>query len=401
MKLAEPHSQKQQLADSIITALLVLFLASSAFSIAIAQIAYFGALIIWAGKMLVERRNLVPRTPMDWYFVAFGIAEILSTLFSDYPLYAALYMQRRLLIIPILYILLGNVSTEKTARVFVTAFLASATGVALWSLRELVLDFNSYATFQKRLGEFQIYMTTGTIMMFASLLVIPFAFHPQTPRKLRLLAVGVFTPLLVTLLFTFTRSAWLGFVTGIAVIVLQRRRLGGVVALVAIVLVSLLAVPALRDRVVSIVDLQDATNSFRLKLWSIGLRIASDHPIVGIGDIGAETVWADYAPPEWRPEGHFHSNIVHWLVTLGGVGLAVVLALFVRIGVVLWRLHRDHSRGWFAGSVTLGALAALIAFHVNGLFEWSFGDTEVAMQLWAMVGLALAAAKVTDLHPQA
>lgn len=396
MKEAEPDMERRQTVDSIIGALLVVFLAASAFSIAIAQSAYFIALAIWVAKMAIARRSLFPRTPLDWYFVAFGVAEIVSTLFSDFPAYSALYAQRRLTIIPIVYILMGNVSSEKTVKIFVLAFLASATGVALWSLRVLVLDFQAYATFQKRLGEFQIYMTTGTIMMFASLLVMPFVMNPHVPRKMRMLAAGALLPVLLTLLFTFTRSAWLGFIVGVAVIVLRKPRFMTLMAVAAVVIVSLLAVPALRDRAASIVDPQDATNSFRLNLWAIGLRIAADHPIVGIGDVGAETVWDDYAPPDWKPEGHFHSNIVHWLVTLGGLGLAVIVLLFVRLGTVLWRLQRRHSGEWFAGSVTLGAFAGLVAFHVNGLFEWSFGDTEVAMQLWAMVGMALAAAKVID-----
>ena len=151
-----------------------------------------------------------------------------------------------------------------------------------------------------------------------------------------MLAAGALLPVLLTLLFTFTRSAWLGFVVGAAVIVFRRPRFMTIVAVAAVVVVSLVAVPALRDRAASIVNPQDATNSFRLNLWTIGLRIADEHPIVGIGDVGAETVWEDYAPPEWRPEGHFHSNIVHWLVTLGGLGLAVIVRRFVRLGTVLW-----------------------------------------------------------------
>jgi hypothetical protein len=42
----------------------------------------------------------------------------------------------------------------------------------------------------------------------------------------------------------------------------------------------------------------------------------------------------------------------------------------------------------------LGALASYLGFQVNGLFEWNFGDAEIAMLLWLTVGLALSAQKI-------
>jgi hypothetical protein len=35
----------------------------------------------------------------------------------------------------------------------------------------------------------------------------------------------------------------------------------------------------------------------------------------------------------------------------------------------------------------------MAGFHVNGLFEWNFGDSEIIMLIWATVGMALAAEK--------
>jgi hypothetical protein len=49
---------------------------------------------------------------------------------------------------------------------------------------------------------------------------------------------------------------------------------------------------------------------------------------------------------------------------------------------------------WLLGSLSLGALASYAGFHIMGLFEWNFGDHEIAVLLWLTVGLSLASAKI-------
>ena len=55
----------------VILGLLTLFLLSSAFSIALTQTGYFGALILWAGTMIAWREFAVPRTPLDLFFLGY------------------------------------------------------------------------------------------------------------------------------------------------------------------------------------------------------------------------------------------------------------------------------------------------------------------------------------------
>jgi hypothetical protein len=54
--------------------------------------------------------------------------------------------------------------------------------VSLYSFIPLVMRLGDYLSFHRRLGEFQIYMTAGGIMMIALLLLLPFVVHRDTPR---------------------------------------------------------------------------------------------------------------------------------------------------------------------------------------------------------------------------
>ena len=90
-----------------------------------------------------------------------------------------------------------------------------------------------------------------------------------------------------------------------------------------------------------------------------------------------------------------HNNFIIIGATLGIPGLAVLLALFVQIVIVEWKALRSVPRHeWLLRGTVLGCIASFTGFQVNGLFEWNFGDAEIAMLLWLSVGLALAADRI-------
>jgi O-antigen ligase len=236
--------------------------------------------------------------------------------------------------------------------------------------------------------------------MIAALMLIPFALHPATPRRVRIAAVLGLLPVLFSLYATVTRGAYLAVVAGaIAIAVIRNRRLllplGAIVALTII-----FAPPFVESRIRSIVDLHHPENSSRLMVWTASTRIIAEYPLLGVGDIDLGALFRKYAPPGY-PDlwGHAHNNALHFLATLGVVGFAAVVWMFVRMWTAAWRIHRKTKDEWFAGSLALGALAVFVGVQVHGLTEWSFGDQEVAVLLWTSLGLAMAVARsrgITD-----
>jgi O-antigen ligase len=85
---------------------------------------------------------------------------------------------------------------------------------------------------------------------------------------------------------------------------------------------------------------------------------------------------------------------LQFLVTLGLVGFVAVVAMFVKIFVIEWRIYRKVRTDWFRGSVSLGALAVFVGFQMNGLTEWTFGDQEVVILFWITLGIALAVGRL-------
>jgi O-antigen ligase len=246
-----------------------------------------------------------------------------------------------------------------------------------------------------RLAPFQIYMTAGGILMMAFLMLAPIMIHVATPLRVRILSVVASIPILLALLLTFTRSSWLGALAGLITVGVSKTRIV-LVAVVAIVLIFvLIAPPQFIDRARSSFDLSHPDNRGRLLMWKTGVAIFLDNPLVGIGDIGVEKVYDKYAPPWQERQGHLHNNLLMWLVTLGIVGTTALLAFFLKILQTEFLSLRATS-SWLSNGLALGAIAVFFGFHVNGLFEWNFGDAEPLTLFYAIFGLSMRAKEISE-----
>jgi O-antigen ligase len=247
----------------------------------------------------------------------------------------------------------------------------------------------------QRLGIFQFYMTTSELMMIAALFLLAFAVHRDTPRNVRFAALAGLVPVLISLYATVTRGAYLGFVAGALVISLIRNRKLLIPIVLLIVLVLLFAPPFVEQRVKSIIDLHHPENLGRIMIWTAGLRIFADHPWVGVGDIDLGDLLREYADPGYQGLwGHMHNVPLQYLVTLGLVGFAVVVALFLSIVLTEWRAYRSARDHWFLGSIPLAALGVFSGLQAHGLTEWTFGDQEAMVLFWTTVGFAIAAGNI-------
>jgi O-antigen ligase len=238
-------------------------------------------------------------------------------------------------------------------------------------------------------------MTEGGIKMFTLLMLIPFLMHSDTPKKWKLFAVIGSVIMILGLVVTQTRSSWLGFIAGIITIgLLKNKKI--IYALILLVVVFVLIAPSdFRTRAASIFDPHMTSNLSRIHMLTTGWRMFLDHPIVGTGDIDLKRLYVTYITPIDEGEGgHLHNNFMMLLVTLGIVGFAATTALFIKIFLVEIEAVRSTRTHWLYGSITLGAVASYIGFHVNGLFEWNFGDHEIAVLLWFTVGMALTSTKL-------
>lgn len=106
------------------------------------------------------------------------------------------------------------------------------------------------------------------------------------------------------------------------------------------------------------------TAESRLRIWQSALRIAADHPLVGVG-WGNTFRWsADYGAGE---EGiTTHNNLLGILTETGIPGLGLYLAFF---GSIVWSLgKRIRAADDFASREGRAVLCGIAAYFVGGMF---------------------------------
>lgn len=283
---------------------------------------------------------------------------------------------------------------ERWARRAVAVLLVSAVAATIFALSKFVAAGPWFPSrVRGAVGHALTY--GGQAMLLAS---IAFALAVRVrARGLRVLSILLLGLILPALVFSFTRSAWLGFLLA-AAIILATWRARWIAALAATALVVAALLPGVyRERVLSIADPASPWNVERVHMWSAGVRMFRDHPLTGVGIQDLHPLYMKYKDPGAKEHvGHLHSVWVQVAATMGIVGLAALVWLFVGLTRSAARGLRAKLRAPPRGdrfdlALQLGVAAGLAGFALAGLFEWNLGDEELMDLLCVLVGMALAA----------
>ncbi len=272
----------------------------------------------------------------------------------------------------------------------IAVLLAVSAGVALFGVAAWVREGASFGARARGLSGH--WMTFGGQLLLEMSLAAGIALAARD-RRWRLGALAVFAVCLVALGVTFTRSAWIGLVVALAVM-LGLTRARWLAALAAAVAAAVWLAPgAWHARLVSVFDPANPWNQQRVLMWQAGLHMFRDHPLTGLGLQDLMTAYDRYRLPlATERVGHLHNVWVQIAASMGVVGLAAFVWLYAALVRTAGRGLRAQLRGGgLAAGVRLGVVAGLIGFLAAGTFEWNFGDEELLYPLFTLVGIAWAA----------
>jgi len=260
-----------------------------------------------------------------------------------------------------------------------TALAYADVGLYQWGTREvfwnpkLQVD-NAYAPFFRVNSVFWDpsiygrYLVVGILATLALVLV---------GLRVRLLAVGIaaIAVMWAGLLFSFSQSSFAALLAGTlaAATYAWRWRAAAVLALLAVALVATaFATPQVRTKLLdeSRAGLNAATSG-RAGLVSNGLKIAADHPLLGVGTGGFKRAYADRTGLQGRDpkKAASHSTPVTVAAETGIPGLALLAWLgFASLGSAFRPQGRSTAGAALAAGLTLGAIAVHSLFY-NAFFE--------------------------------
>lgn len=284
----------------------------------------------------------------------------------------------------------------KTRQQLITILLALIASICISDI---------YAIWQGLQGQRRVVAFTAHAMLLAGYLVqmlplilIMLAEKTELRKGVRVGLLVVFLLSLAALIYNGTRGAWVAVIVTFLVygmITVKRNKyiLPSIVILFIMMGIVFGMNPALQNRVQSITDLNNRSNTERILLWKSSWEIIKDHPVTGIGSNNFRILYqGKYILPEAREPHltHAHNNFIHIAAEAGILGLTGFVCLFGYILISSWRQWRARQENIFA----LGCFLVTISLLLQGLTEFNFTHSRVMRLYWLIVGLMLAYCKI-------
>ena len=336
------------------------------------------------------------------------VAGIVSTLAADYPR-LALRELRTLVVEPALFSFAARsvLRGPRDGMLLAASFLAGAAAASALAVLQTVTGRGLVAA-EGVTRAAALYRSPNNLALLLDRAVpLATAGALSIARPARWFFVVTLALCGAALFFSFSRGAWLATAVALFIVAIpaarsafRRRRL--VVALAVVAPVVLAGATALALRVDRFRSLFSAagTGFLRFHLWIASVRMALDHPVLGVGLDQFLYHYPRYMLPEaWREPNlsHPHQLVLDFWLRLGVIGLAALVAAGVALGGRL-RLRPYTSAG---ETLRRGAFGAVIALVVHGLVDNSYFLIDLAYATWIVLLLAELAVERDAPHAEA
>lgn len=400
LPLASPPSRESLLERAAFISLLA-FAAAPQFSIAASNVLLGLTAILWLAVIITGRERVdVPR--MFWPLAAYAALTLLAARYSVHPPTSYLDCKQLVLfaIVPITYRLCRG---EKSLTVVDVVITVGAINAVYGIVQYGILDFDNVAKrVQGNLGHYMTY--SGVIMLVACLAVARVMFR----RRERVWAALILPAVLVALVLTLSRNAWVGACAGIGTLFLLKGwrsafRLGAMMV-VALGLIVALAPASITDRLYSALSIKQSygdsetnistvqSNRDRIAMIKGGMAIIKNNPLTGVGPDMIYQVYPGYLKEgavTQRPS-HLHNVPVQIAAERGLPALAIWCVFIATLLLDFLRMRKTSP----IPSIATAGIACVVAMLAAGMFEYNFGDSEFLMLFLVLVTLPYAAERM-------
>lgn len=355
-----------------------------------------GALSIAAA---VGRWGVVRRAPLDGLLALLAGVLALSTLASGHPLEASGWA--RLWIVLTYFVIFWWLRDRAHAVGFARLVVVAGVIAAAYGILQHFTGVDWYRALlgrptyvHPRAAGMQGYAVVGffrNYLTYAYVMIFPLAWALAGALAGRGAALGAALLVVVALAFSTARGAWIAaLAVSLGLALLARggyaRRVLAASAVAAAL--AFAASPALRMEAAGMFSAR--TNAGRVGIYRANLDIVRERPVFGLGfgryQSAALPYYAPY--PDADRRSHAHNNFLQIAAEAGLAGLAafgLLFAVALQRGLEIVRGAPDPET-WVAG---VGAWAGIIGFLVGGLTQYTFGDAEVAVAMWAALAVLM------------
>ncbi len=306
------------------------------------------------------------------------------------------------------FLVVNLIRTEKWLKRCVLALVSSATVVALIGIFQYILGMfdknNAWldkSLFSNIKGRVTSVFENPNVLATYLALIFPFALFLMTLCKLRkekLLCAFSIVGILVCLIFTWSRGAWLAVLISLLFYALLRSKRTLrflILGCFFIPFLPFILPDSITRRFMSIGNFSDSSTMYRFYTWKGVFRSIKEYFVsgVGYGMSAYEQIYPQYAYAGIEAAEHSHSLYLQILfgMGIGGfIAFSVILFLSAQMNFEYLKRAKDQSSKIFV----IAAMSAILAALIMGLFDFVWYNYRVFFLFWIVLGLACACVRI-------
>ena len=380
------------------------------------QLVQYLALLCLITKTFLTRKIKLPPLFISIPFILYTIFSIITIFTSTYPdLSFKIFFREFLHYIIIFLCVLSLYNTQNRIKlivlliVIVSLFISIVDIIPYYlyilkpELRERLIDlkfiFPDPDGSFRPLMPFHYHNRFATYLMITSLYFFTLiTFLKKSKNKIIFGVLSLFP--IYCLILTLTRAAWIGFATGVLILlvyfVMKDRKKIILLLILLIVIVSVASFSGMiRNRFLSLFKKESykeisSTIKGRFLGYQGALKMIKEKPLLGFG-FGwkvFEKIYPNYMPSEeYQLKRHAHSNYLEIGTESGLITLFFYLWFSIAIFYALIKLVLT-SKKIETKEIAFSFIAILISIYVNGLGNFSLRKT-IGMIIWITLGLSI------------
>lgn len=236
------------------------------------------------------------------------------------------------------------------------------------------------------------------LVMFSPIAVALF-WHTKSLKKKVVYGLAVCL-MLACLVLTMSRGGWVGIAMAALVFcILVDKRL--LLLSIPLAIGALLFLPdTIINRLLSIGNTADSSNSYRFQIWNVTKEVIKDYPVagVGFGHLPYKEVFETYI--RTMPIFHAHNSFIQTIAEIGFAGFLVfitMLVFFIRYPInILVKQVKYIKEDKYLKYIGVGVASGLIGVFTHGMFENVLYLPKIIFSFWVLVGIGALGIKILE-----
>lgn len=350
--------------------------------------------LFWVGKLFCAHR-VTRFGVLDFFVLLFGALYLLGALGGGTDsLFRAL---SALVLLLSYYPIKGLFSTPVYQKrtiltLSVASLVCSLIGILQYLFGDAELRWVDVSRFADIGGRVTSLYQNPNVLAVYLLLTLPLIlcalFESGHSRGARWLYGVTLASELFCLILTWSRGAWLGAISAIALFFLLHSPRGRRFLLACLIPVWIwlpLLPHNMTNRFQSIASLSESSVRYRLYTWRGTLEMLLHHPLgVGVGERAFSAAYERYAVSGTETVAHTHNLFLQIIAELG----LPALLCFLFVLVLFARLFFSVRRGG-RGEGALGGVCAIFGVLVMGIFDYVWYQSGLFWLFWAVLGASV------------